>query len=100
MVVPADATITGLVVSIRDEILTTQNVTAEIYRSTNCGFASIATGIIATVTGPNNQNSPNCCAVATAKFPVKQCDLLSVRITHSGNQSLQDGATAAILFST
>ncbi|NGP45073.1 hypothetical protein G4V62_08915 [Bacillaceae bacterium SIJ1] len=101
VVIPQSATISGLVLNIRDEVLTAaESVTAEIYVSTSCGFiAPTATGITATVMGPNNTTEPNCCAVGTGTYMVEQCDLVSVRITHSGNEALMDGAAVTILFS-
>jgi hypothetical protein len=96
VVVPQNATITGLIFSIRNEPLDlNQSVSAEIYRSTNCGVNSTATGIIATVTGPN---PTNCCASVPANLSVNQCDLLSVRISRVGNTAdLINGVTATII---
>lgn len=101
LVVPQDATLTGLVFNIRDNALPTgDTATAEIYISTNCGFgAPVATGIIATIEGPNSSETPNCCAFAAASFAVEQCDLISVRIT-TGDGAFASGVAATILFST
>nr|WP_329958854.1 hypothetical protein [Sporosarcina sp. G11-34] len=97
VVVPQDATITGLVFSIRDEGLDAdETFSAEIFRSTNCGVTATGTGIIATVQGPN---LPNCCAVAVGNVDVLQCDLLSVRVTTNGDAAAS-GVAATILFST
>jgi hypothetical protein len=93
VVVPQNATITGLVFSVRGESLDTgETVQAEIFRSTDGGVTVVATGVIATVTGPN---PPNHCGVASANFAVNQCDLLSVRI--SNGEALENGAAATIL---
>ncbi|MDF2724061.1 MAG: hypothetical protein K0Q59_3736 [Paenibacillus sp.] len=93
VVVPFTATITGLVFSIRDQPLDENDtVTAEIYRSTNCGVTPTATGIRVTITGPN---PPNCCGFASGSLQVFQCDLLSVRVLSS--RALSDGAAATII---
>jgi len=100
VVVPQNATITGIVLNIRDEPLTsTQTVSAEIIRSINCGISFAGTGIIATVTGPNNSATPNCCNFKAATLSVNQCDLLSVQITRTGSDAaLEDGVAVTILF--
>ncbi|MGE7602365.1 hypothetical protein ACQKL5_07610 [Peribacillus sp. NPDC097675] len=101
LVVPQDATITGLVLNIRDNALGTGNIaSAEIFISTNCGFGTPeATGIIASITGPNSAVTPNCCAFAAADFAVEQCDLITVRIT-TGGGAFAGGVAATILLST
>ncbi|WP_242980615.1 hypothetical protein [Clostridium vincentii] len=100
IVVPQNATITGLVLNVRDEPLTsTQTVSAQIIRSTNCGISFAGTGIIATVTGPNNSTTPNCCNFIAASLPVNQCNLLSVQITRTGSSAaLENGVSVTILF--
>ena len=101
VVVPQNATITGIVLNIRDELLPTaiDQVSAEIIRSTNCGISFTGTGVIATVTGPNNSTTPNCCDFNAANLPVNQCDLLSVQITRIGSSAaLENGVTVTILF--
>lgn len=100
VVVPQNATITGIILDIRDEALASgKTVSAEIIRSTTCGFSFAGTGVIATVTGPNNSATPNCCAFEAANLPVNQFDLLSVQITRTGsNAALQDGVAVTILF--
>jgi len=101
VVVSQNATITGILLNIRDEFLPTaiDEVSAEIIRSTNCGISFTGTGVIATVTGPNNSTTPNCCDFNAANLPVNQCDLLSVQITRIGSSSaLEDGVTVTILF--
>jgi hypothetical protein len=100
VVIGATGTITGLVFSIRDEIIDVGDVvTGEIYVSTNCAFSDpVATGIIATITGPNAPESPNCCATATGSFVVNQCDLVSVRVTTTAT-TLMNGAAATIILS-
>ncbi|MGE7947961.1 hypothetical protein [Lysinibacillus sp. NPDC093688] len=98
-VVPQNAVITSLTLNIRDHNLTAGDIaSAQIYLSTNCGFtAPIATGIIATITGPSTSTSPNCCATTTSNFPINSCTLLSVEITTSGS-SLSNGVSATIRF--
>ncbi|MFJ5718340.1 hypothetical protein [Neobacillus sp. NPDC093127] len=98
VVIPQTATITGLVFSIRDNSLSaTDSVTAEIFVSTDCGVTPLATGIIATVNGPN---PPNCCAFSPGTFAVHQCDLLSVQIKNDMTEdpALPDGVAATILY--
>ena len=101
IVVPQDSTITGLVFNIRDHTLGTGIVaSAEIFVSSDCGFdPPVATGIIAAVTGPNSDASPNCCAFAVGDFNVEKCDLISVRVT-TGGGAFANGVAATILFST
>lgn len=98
--IPQNATITGIVLDIRDETLTSgQTVSAEIIRSITCGFSFEGTGIKATVVGPNNSATPNCSAFKKANFPVNKFDLLSVQITRTGsNEALQDGVAVTVLF--
>jgi hypothetical protein len=97
VVIPQNARITGLIFNIRDESLNMgQTISAEIYRSTDCGVSLTATGIVATVTGPN---PPNCCAFTEANLSINQCDLISVRVTTDGG-AISDGVAATILFAT
>jgi hypothetical protein len=100
VVIPQNATITGMILNIRDEPLATgETVSAQILRSTNCGNTFAVTGIIATVTGPNNPTTPNCCAFVVADFDVNQCDLLTVQITRSDTgESLENGVAVTIMF--
>jgi hypothetical protein len=94
VVIPANSTITTLVFSIRNETVAAgEMVQAEIYRSTDGGVTSVATGFIATVNGPN---PPNHCAVATGSLAVNQCDLISIRVSNS--DALENGATATVLY--
>lgn len=99
VVIPKNAIITGLVFNIRDNTLTAGEVaTAEIVISQSCGFGDpISTGIIASVTGPNSEASPNCCGTTLANYPVNQCDLLSVQIS-TGNGAFPSGAAATVLY--
>lgn len=93
VVVPANAFITGLVLSIRDETLASgESITGEIYRSTDCGVTSSPTGVKVTINGPN---PPNCCGSVTANYQVNRCDLLSVKFDNE--EAIEAGATAAIL---
>ncbi|MGE7997478.1 hypothetical protein ACQKOF_02110 [Lysinibacillus sp. NPDC093190] len=98
-VVPQNAVITSLTLNIRDHNLTAgDTASAQIYLSTNCGFtAPIATGIIATITGPSSSTSPNCCTTTTSNFSVNSCTLLSVEITTSGG-SFANGVLATIRY--
>ncbi|MFJ8459241.1 hypothetical protein ACIQ57_08920 [Lysinibacillus xylanilyticus] len=101
IVIPENAIIKSLTLNIRDHALSAgQTASAQIYISTNCGFtAPVATGIIATITGPNASTSPNCCATATANFLVNRCTLLSVEVTTTGG-AFSNGVSATILFNT
>ncbi|MCG3087208.1 hypothetical protein [Sporosarcina cyprini] len=102
VVIPQNAIITGMVFNIRDNTLTAgQSATADIVLSKTCGFGTIIdTGITATVTGPNNATTPNCCATTTANYPVNGCDLLSVRVTTAGGGALQEGVAVTISYIT
>jgi hypothetical protein len=102
LVVPVNSTIVGLLLNIRNEDLGEgDTVSAEIVRSTSCGDDIIDTGIIATVEGPSVEGNRNCCAFAAADYDVLSCDLLSVRITRTGNTgALMEGASAAILINS
>jgi hypothetical protein len=61
----------------------------------------IDTGIIATITGPSDVGDRNCCATVTADYDVLACDLLSVRITRTGDTgSLEAGAAVTITMSS
>ena len=99
VVIPENAIITGLVFNIRDNILTAGEVaSAEIVISQTCGFDDpVSTGVIATVTGPNNATTRNCCGTTAANYPVNRCTLLSVRVTTSSG-ALPNGAAATILY--
>ncbi|MET4558963.1 hypothetical protein ABIA69_000106 [Lysinibacillus parviboronicapiens] len=101
IVIPENAIIKSLTLNIRDHLLSAgQTASAQIYISTNCGFtAPVATGIIATITGPNSSASPNCCAKTTSNFPVNSCTLLSLQVTTTGG-AFSNGVSATILFKT
>ena len=101
IVIPENAIIKSLTLNIRDHALSAgQTASAQIYISTNCGFtAPVATGVIATITGPNASTSPNCCATATANFLVNRCTLLSVEVTTTGG-AFSNGVSTTILFNT
>lgn len=99
VVIPENAIITGLVFNIRDNTLTAGEVaSAEIVISQTCGFdAPVSTGVIATVTGPNNATTRNCCGTTAANYPVNRCTLLSVRVT-TPSGAFPSGAAATILY--
>lgn len=99
VVIPANAVITGITLNIRTKTLTQgQTVTASVFTSP-CGFATPTnTGISATISGPNNSETPHCCAVGTGSVAVSACSLLSVRITTSqGVGSLANGVAATVM---
>jgi hypothetical protein len=96
-----NATIVGLILNIRDNVLTAgQTVTATIFTSP-CGFAApTTTGITATVTGPNALATPNCVATGTGSVPVTQGTLVSVQITAStGVGALASGVAVTVYIS-
>lgn len=99
IVVAQNSKIVGFSFSIRTELLSDEDtVSAEIIRSTTCGDVLIDTGIIATITGPSSEGARNCCIFVPADYDVLGCDLLSVRITRTGNEgALEAGAAATIL---
>ena len=99
VVIPENAIITGIVLNVRDNTLTAEDtVTAEVVISRSCGFTDpISTGVIATVTGPNTEETPNCCGSATASYPINKCDLLSVRIV-TGDGALPFGAAVTVMY--
>jgi hypothetical protein len=99
VVVPLDATITGLAFSIRDESLSAgDTVTGEIYRYANCTGPTTGSpsGVIVSISGPTT----SCCAFTSANIPVNQCDLLSVKVGLTGIGSLTNGAAATILLTS
>lgn len=98
VVIPRAGVITGIIFSIRDNALAADEVaTAEIYISTNCAQTAMATGIIASVQGPN---PPFCCGMSpAASLVVNPCDLISVRVT-SGDGALPNGAAATVFYTT
>jgi hypothetical protein len=90
--IPVNSTITGVVLNIRDEVLSddTDTVTATVFTSP-CGFRdATSTGISATVRGPSNSDDPNCVATGFGSVPVTQGTLVSVQISTSS--SLREGA--------
>ncbi|KMN39713.1 hypothetical protein, partial [Lysinibacillus sp. LK3] len=100
IVIPENATIRSLTLNIRDHALIAgQTASAQIFISTNCGFTSVATGIIASVSGPNSSTTPNCCAKVIANYPVNSCTLLSVQVSTTGG-AFSNGVSATILFNT
>lgn len=98
---PADVTIVGLVLNIRDNTIpANESVTAEIFTSP-CGFtAPDGTGITATITGPSNAGAPNCLATGTGSVEVAQGSLLSVRLTLSQGMGPLIRGVAATIFTT
>ncbi len=99
VVIPENAIITGLVLNVRDNTLTAADtVTAEVVISRSCGFTDpISTGVIASVTGPNNDATPNCCGSTAANYAINKCDLLSVRIV-TGDGALPFGAAVTVMY--
>ena len=102
VVIPENSKIVGLAFNIRSEVLGSDDtISAEIVRSTTCGDVLINTGITATITGPSSEGERKCCAFVTADYDISTCDLLSVRITRTGDQgALEAGASATILINT
>lgn len=98
---PADVTIVGLILNIRDNTIPAgANVTAEIFTSP-CGFtAPVGTGITATITGPSNAETPNCLATGTGSVGVTQGSLLSVRLTTSQGIGVLNRGVAITVFAT
>ena len=97
VVIPVDATITGIVLNVRDNTLAAgDTVTATVFTSP-CGFtAPVNTGVSVTLTGPN---PPTCCAATSVSAAVITCDLLSVQITISGTVvALNSGVSVTIFF--
>lgn len=82
VVIPVNATITGMVLNIRDNTVAAgDTVTATIFTSP-CGFEDpTSTGITVTITGPSDSTTPNCVAIVAGSFAVTQGVLLSVEIT-------------------
>jgi len=101
IVIPENATIKSITLNIRDHGLSAgQTASAQIFTSSNCGFtAPIATGIIATVTGPNSSTTPNCCATTSANLTINRCTLLSVQLTTTGG-AFSNGVSVTILLNT
>ncbi|WP_056473563.1 collagen-like protein [Bacillus sp. FJAT-25509] len=98
IVIPQAGVITGIIFSIRDNTLALgETATAEIYISTNCAQTAMATGVIATVDGPN---PPFCCGMSpAANLIVNPCDLISVRIT-TGDGAFPNGVAATVFYTT
>jgi hypothetical protein len=96
-----DATITGLVLNIRDNTLTEgQSVTATAFVSP-CGFEDPeTTGISATVEGPSDSTDPNCMAFGSGSFAVTQGSLLSVQIETNDGVGALDSGVAVTVFLT
>jgi len=95
VVIPANATITGIALNIRDNHLAdnTESITATVYKS-ECGFVNPeTTGIYAKITGPNSQSDPHCFALRTGSAPVLAGTLLSVKIT--ANNALSNGTAVS-----
>ncbi|MDX8345775.1 hypothetical protein [Rossellomorea sp. YZS02] len=90
VVVPQNATITGIALHTRDNIIGT--VTATVVRSTTCDLTPVDTAATVTV------NDPDCCDFAPASVAVNECDLLSVRIDYTAS-NLTTGVAVTILLS-
>ncbi|WP_342546753.1 collagen-like protein [Lysinibacillus sp. FSL K6-4013] len=100
IVIPENAIIRSLTLNIRDHALSAgQTASAQIFVSTNCGFTSVATGIIASVSGPNSSTTLNCCAKVVANYPITSCTLLAVQVSTTGG-AFSNGVSATILFNT
>jgi len=108
VVIPKAATITGLVFSIRDEPLRLgDTITAEIFISNGCASDPMGTGISVKLVGtavPPHIPNAHCCGAVSVNpgVPVDRCDLLSIKITRTGNGNgaLEHGAAATVLFTT
>ncbi|MEA4920315.1 MAG: hypothetical protein VB078_05310 [Clostridiaceae bacterium] len=98
---PANATITGLVLNIRDNTLPEESsVTATIFTSP-CGFEDpVSTGIFATVLGPSTSEDPSCVATGSGSAAVLLGSLLSVQITTSQGLGALDRGVSATVFLT
>jgi len=98
---PTDATIVGLVLNIRDNIIPDdETVTATIFTSP-CGFEDpTTTGIFAKITGPSDSENPNCLATGSGSVAVEQGSLLSVQITTSQEVSALSRGVAVTIFLT
>jgi hypothetical protein len=93
VVIPAAATIVGLVLNIRDNVLAeADTVTATVFTSP-CGFSlPSSTGVSVTVTGPN---PPDCRETALGFAAVGAGDLLSVKI-NTGVDVLNSGIAVSV----
>lgn len=98
---PVDSTIVGLVLNIRDNTISEgETVTAEVFTSP-CGFEDPeATGISATVDGPNDSETPNCIATGAGSFAVSQGSLVSVKLTTSSGVGALSAGAAVTIFLT
>lgn len=96
VVIAQTATITGLVLSVRDETIANNfPITGTIFIRSNCTGTPVSTDITAMVT------AGQCCAFAPANLVVNPCDLLSVQVVTSDPTPggvLTDGAAATILY--
>lgn len=96
--IPANATITGITMNIRDQTLKEgETATATVYTSP-CAFAEpVSTNISVTVTGPSDPETPHCCASATGNVSVPACSLLFVKLTLSqGVGALAKGVSVTV----
>jgi hypothetical protein len=96
---PVNATIIGLILNIRDNVLATgDTVTATVYTSA-CGFAApTTTGITAVVTGPSTLATPNCLATGVGSVALTQGTLVSVQITTSSGVGALSSGVAVTVF--
>ena len=100
VVIPANATITGIILNIRDNELkdNTESVTATVFTSP-CGFNNpTTTGISATVTGPNKATDQHCCASGSGEVTVNTCSLVSVQVTSPSGLSAGVAVTVLVTF--
>lgn len=100
--IPVDASVIGLVINVRDNVLAEgDTVTATVYTSRG-GFAvPVNTGISATVTGPNPHGSQISQGGSASGFGianVNQCDLLSVQIISSAGVGVLSAGVSATVF--
>jgi hypothetical protein len=97
VVVPQTFTITGLVLSVRDNTAANRfPVTGQIWlsrQSTSCTSNPSPVGTAVTIP------LGSCCGFAEQNISVSRCDLLSVQVTTSDG-ALTDGAAATIILSS
>lgn len=98
IVTPKAGKITGLSFTTRDKVLVAgDKVTATVYVS-KCGFENpVATAITASIDGPVNSTTQNCCVHVAANYEFDDCVLLGVQVTRTtGVGALSSGVAATI----
>jgi hypothetical protein len=96
--IPVDAVITGLILNIRDNTIPDSTVTATVFISP-CGFTDpVDTGLSVTITGPSDEENPNCVGIATGNVAVSQGDLLSVQLTTGAGVGALNNGVAVTVF--